>query len=72
MYRRVSTEWASGAGILGREVSSADVGKWVLEALVLVLSNKCRLDSWELYSRSMFEREIHSRCRNLDMDLIEI
>lgn len=50
MYRRVSTERASGAGISfgGREASSssADVGNKLLQALVvLMLSDERRLGS---------------------------
>lgn len=47
MYRRVSTERASGAGIsFGGREASADVGNKLLEELmVLMLSDKRRLGS---------------------------
>lgn len=56
MYRRVSTERASGAGISSgsREASSADVGNKLLEALVvLMLSDERRLGSRGLLSKSI-------------------
>ena len=55
MYRRVSTERASGAGIsFGGEASSADVGNKLLEAsMALMLSDKRRLGSRGLLSKSI-------------------
>lgn len=57
MYKRVSTERASGAGLsfCGREVSSADVGNRALEELV-ILSDERRLGCGYLLSKSIWKR----------------
>lgn len=57
MYRRVSTEPASGAGLsfANREASSADVGNRALEEL-MVLSDDRRLGSRDLLSKSIWKR----------------
>ena len=57
MYRRVSTEWASGAGLSfsGRGPSSAEVGNRGLEEL-LMSSDECRLGSGSLLSRTILKR----------------